>query len=84
MLSTTRVMADFLRIDSEMGLTFAGMALYTRDSVKRKRTTQLARKAFDTVMRMKINVLLTDAQSEKLEHNLGRLKGELESLGQQF
>jgi len=82
--ATARVMAEFLRVDSEMGLTFSGLALYTDDLNKRNRATEAARKAFDTVTRLKIDVSLTDAQSETLERNLLRLRSELERLGQHF
>lgn len=82
--ATARVMADFLRIDTETGLTFSGIALYTDSLQKRERTIREARKAFDTVIRLRRLVVLPESDSEVLERKLHRLKTELESLGQNF
>lgn len=76
--------ADFLRIDSEVALTFSGIALGASDHDRRSRTSQAARKAYDTVIRLREGVDLTDAESNKLDANLQRLKSELQSLGQTF
>ena len=74
--------ADFLQIDSEVALTFSGIALTTRDEEKRRRVTRAARKAYDTIMRLRKDVVLGDAEGDKLDFNLLRLKSELEFLDQ--
>ena len=79
-----RSTADFLRIDSEVGLTFSGIALFATDRETRRRTTNAARKAYDTIGRLRGQIVLTDAEEAALDRNLLRLKGELQSLGQAF
>jgi len=81
---TNQVGAQFLQIDSEIALTFSALALEARDERKRRHTAQSARKAYDTIMRLRRNIVLTDAQRNKLEANLQRLKSELQRLGQTF
>lgn len=83
-ISIHRRTADFLRIDSEVGLTFSGIALVATDRETRGRTTNVARKAYDTITRLRERIVLTDAEEAALDHNLLRLKGELQSLGQVF
>lgn len=77
-------MSDFLKVDSEMGLTFSGMALVTDDLRKRERITRSARKAYDTVLRLKPGVPLTKVDADRLDRNLRRLRSELETLGETF
>jgi hypothetical protein len=74
--------ADFLRIDSEVALTLSGIALGATDEETRTRTTIAARKASDTIARLRWRTELTDAQREKLDTNLQQLQTELRSLGQ--
>jgi len=81
---TNSLRANFLQIDSEVALTFASIALGARDQETRTHTTQTARKAYDTIMRLREGTYLTDAATVKLEANLRRLKSELQSLGQCF
>ena len=77
-----RIRADFLLIDSEVALTFSGIEAVNPE--KRKRRTQTARKAFDTIMRLREDVDLRQAERDKLDANLQRLKSELQGLGQRF
>jgi len=79
---TNRIGARFLQIDSEIALTFCSLALGANDEEKRRRTTQSARKAYDTIMRLRKGIKLTDAQKGKLDANLQRLKSELRRLGE--
>jgi len=81
---TNRVRADFLQVDSEIALTFSGIALEARDHGKRKRMIQSARRAYDTITRLRTNVELSHAECDKLDVNLRRLKSELQGLGQSF
>jgi hypothetical protein len=74
--------ANFLLIDSQIALTFSGIALGSADGEKRRRTTVTARKAYDTITRLRKNVVLTDMQKAELNANLERLEGELQWLGE--
>ena len=78
---TNKLSADFLIIDSEVALTFANLALTATSPEKKRRTAQTARKAYDTIMRLRQYVELSDAEESKLEANLRRLKRELQKLG---
>jgi hypothetical protein len=80
--STNRVAADFLRIDSEVALTFSGIALAATDETTKTRTTLVALKAYNTIARLRGNIELTVAERDKLDANLQRVKTELQSLGQ--
>lgn len=81
---TNRLSVDFLQIDSEIGLTFSGIALEANDPEKRKRMAQFARRAYDTIARLRTDVELSQAEGDKLDTNLQRLKSELQRLGQGF
>lgn len=63
---TNRLRADFLRIDAQLALTFSGIALSTADLAKRERTIKIARKAYDTVLRLKPGVRMTHDTEERL------------------
>ena len=76
--------ADFLRVDSEIALTFAGLALQRADDEKRKRQIETARKAYDTIRRLRKGIELSKTESDKLDANLQRLKSELQQLGESF
>jgi len=80
--NANRAGADFLQIDSEVALTFCGIALAAKDEEKKRRTTQTARKAYDTILRLMEGVDLTDAEKAKLDRTLLRLKSELQRLGE--
>jgi hypothetical protein len=73
---------NFLLIDSQIALTFSAIALGARDEEKRRRTTLTARRAYDTIQRLRKNVNLTDAEREKLDANVQRLEKELHKLSQ--
>jgi hypothetical protein len=81
-LKLDKVGADFLRIDSQVALTFSGIALAATDKETRRRALTVARKAHDTVLRLMNRFELTHSQREKLDSNLQRLQTELRSLGQ--
>jgi hypothetical protein len=80
--SMNRVAADFLRIDSQVALTFSGIALAATDEATRRGTTMVARRAYETIARLKRLIELTEAERNKLDTNLQRVQSELESLGQ--
>lgn len=81
---TNSIGAQFLLVDSAVGLTFSGIALKTSSCEERTRRTQAARKAYDTIMRLKKNLDLHKAERDKLDANLQRLKHELQTLGESF
>jgi len=81
---TNRLRANFLQIDSEIALTFSSMALGTSDQEKKRRTTRTALKAYRTIVRLKESTNLVDAESDRLEANLKRLKSDLQRLGQRL
>ena len=62
-----RAAASFLQIDSEAGLTFSGIALHTDDSEKRRRNARIARQAYDTIVRLRQDFDLTEAETDKLD-----------------
>ena len=80
--SRNRVAADFLRIDSEVALTFSGIALAATDETTKRRTTLAALTAYNSIARLRGNIELTVAERDKLDANLQRVKTELQSLGQ--
>jgi hypothetical protein len=82
--NTRRLKVDFLCIDAQMALTFSSIALNTRDLQRRERTTRAARRAYDTIQKLKSGVSMTVVDTEKLNKNLRRLKNELERLGENF
>jgi len=80
--SMNSVAADFLRIDSEVALTFSGIALAATDTATKTRTSLAARRAYDTIARLKVRIKLTDAERNRINVNLARLRTELQRLGQ--
>jgi len=81
---SNRAGADFIRIDSEAALTFSGIALDARDEDKRRRTTRVARRAYEMITQLRENIKLSVIENAKLESNLNRLKSELQTLGENF
>ena len=62
--STNRVAADFLRIDSEVALTFLGIALAATDETTKRRTTLAALTAYNSIARLRGNIELTVAERD--------------------
>ena|SRR5215469_5538207 len=81
---TNQMGAQFLQIDSDVALTFSGIALRANDEGTRSKTARTARNAYDTIIRLRKGIELTEAQRDKLDVNLQRLKIELQQLGQSF
>lgn len=76
--------ADFLQIDSQVALTFSGIALGTSEPARKEHVTLTARKAYNAIMRLRQGVDLSLKEEDKLDANMARLKSELRSLGQNF
>ena len=67
----------FLQTELNTGLTFASIALQSRnlrrpEKVQRNRAN--ARTAFDTIIRFREQVPLTQAQADEIEHGFQRLR----------
>jgi DNA transposition AAA+ family ATPase len=75
---------DFLKTELHTGLTLASIALENENPDKVERNRKNARQAYDTVIRDKERVLLTDEESEYVSHTLQELRKKLEKLGEQF
>lgn len=82
MEDANRASVNFLKIDLETGLLFSRMALQTNESEKKHRNTLAARRAYDTIVRLRANVHPTPADSDFLTRNLGLLKCDLRLLGE--
>lgn len=76
--------ADFLLVDSEIALTFSSLARETTNLEKKRRTSGAARKAYDSIERLRRRIKLDDRQADKLNATLVRLKSELLNLGETF
>ncbi len=75
---------DFLYTEAEVGLTFAEIALASKDPDKQKGAIVNARKAYDTIGRLRKAVQLTAEQDARLDKTLLRLKQQLELLGEKL
>jgi hypothetical protein len=76
--------ADFLKIDVQTALTFTGLALETDNEEKKIRNRKNARKAYDTILHLWDNVTFTPTDEGYMHEKMGRLKGDLELLGEKF
>jgi hypothetical protein len=76
-------LAQFLKIDVALGLTFAGIALHAiRDPKKRERNRINARKAYDAVTTFRGRTELGVDDAAQVSGDLKRLRSALESLGE--
>jgi hypothetical protein len=82
--SVNKVGTDFLKLDLQTALTFAGLALQTNDGVKRERNRRAARKAYDTILHLIERVGIANDEAELFEKNLEQLKSDLVKLGEKF
>lgn len=81
---TNHVGAEFLLIDVEVALTLSGLALKTNNAEKKERQSATALKAYNTIMRLRANLDLNEAERGKLDAGLHRLRGELRQLGKKL
>lgn len=77
-----RASVNFLKVEAETALTFAGIALQSQDSVKRLRNRRLARKAYDKILQLQDRVSLSQDDAQDLAEDLARLRSELSQLGE--
>lgn len=61
---TNRLRADFLQIDVPMALRVSGLVLLADDPERKGRTMEMARKAYDTILRLKTAVSMTAADRQ--------------------
>ncbi len=74
---------DFLRIELDVGLTFARMALQSQgSSAKRRRNRANARKAYDSFAAWEKRLRLTAVEKQKLGTKFKKLKSALVKLGE--
>ena len=72
----------FLKIDLDIVLTFAEIALHAGNDLEKKIRNQTnALYAYDTVLRLSERVIFTRADARQIENRLKRLKAKLEQLG---
>ena len=82
--SLSNIGFEFLRTDLDTALTFMNVADSTGDAEMQQRNHENARRAYDTVVRLKQNLSLDDTQNKELAEKLGVLKSRLQNAGQQF
>lgn len=75
-------LVDFLKIDLALGLTFAGAAQKSRNSPRKLRNQENARKVFDTIMRFRHHAHPDRQDAEEISENLERLRSALRKLGE--
>lgn len=80
----SRIGVQFLLVDADIALTLSGMALKADSAEKRERQSEAARKALDTITRLRKNLDLDEAERGKLDAKLRRLRSELHELGKRF
>ncbi len=76
---------EFLRIDLETALTLTRIAQRAgAGSIKRQRTVRKARRAYDTVVKMRSSCACSDAEGLRIDKKIRRLRTELLRLGETF
>ena len=77
-----RVSAQFLLSETEVGLTFAAIALHSADQRRAAVTRELARTAYQAAVRYRGRVSLTDEEASEIGSRLSRLEDRLRQLGE--
>ena len=74
---------QFLLTDLDTGIMLARSAIGARlNSPRQKRNTRNARLAYETVLRFRSKVKITDVVNDALDKKLGRLRSMLKRLGE--
>lgn len=81
-LVVERVMTQAIKTDLKVGLTFAGIALNTRDEAKRQRNKAKARIAYDAVMRVCKTLNFSDEDKVEVQARQTELRAALQELGE--
>jgi len=75
----------FILTELAAGLTFASVARNAGRSKENKEESRArARAAYDSVLRFRRRVVLTEKESERVQSKSQELKGRLEALGEKF
>jgi len=74
----------FLNVEADTGLMFAEIARESDNAEKTARNRANARLAYDTLLRFIGRVSMTDAEAQSLQEKMGKLKLELQTLGESF
>jgi hypothetical protein len=74
---------ELLRIDIDTALTFTRIASGA-EADKRSRNQENARRAYDSVQRLRKNVAMTAEQEQELDRGLETLRTALQELGEKF
>lgn len=73
---------DFLRVELDMGMCFARIALHADGDLDRRRRNQTnARKAYDAVLRFMDYFPLSAGESEQVQEKLSQLENQLMQIG---
>jgi hypothetical protein len=75
-----RASAKLLLIDADVALTFAEVALTTRDETNRKRAVKDARRAYDEVCTKRHRFKFSDSDGRTLNAKLEQVRAQLERL----
>ena len=82
---SNRNLFEAVKTDAKVGLTFATVASdAAAGSEKRTRNQANARKAYDTVLRLRNGLRVAEAEMQELAVGLSELKSALEGLGELF
>lgn len=83
-LDLNQTRADFLKTELSVGLTFADIALNSKDDAKTERNRKNARSAYDAILKFIGGVALSKGESEEMASGMARLKSQLQELGEVF
>ena len=75
---------DFLMVDIDAGIAFARLAASHTDAETRTRNTKKARRAYDSVNRLRKRLSLSAGQQKGLDERRLNLRKVLKSLGEHF
>lgn len=75
--SANRAGSEFLLTEVDTGITFANLALATKDGEKRHRNTANAVTAYTAIVRFMDRVVFTDAEASQFRNSFGLLKDKL-------
>jgi hypothetical protein len=76
---------DFLMVDLDTALALARIASHARnDPERRDRTRHIARYAYESVLRLREKLHLTEDRTAELDDKLLKLRSALEDLGEVF
>lgn len=75
----------FFITDIELGMTLVRIAADSaKDSEKKTRNQQNARRAYDTILRLSTSAALSDEERAEVDKKLRQLKSSLEGIGERF